>query len=134
MAWSYRNDRADEIYGSTSGPAAVAAEKLPRPPTDGEDIPTAKPETNSNLNVSGAGSAFCNGAYAYEDANKWVKPTTVFAVVRSTQYPEPGVPWWIICRDTDVLYQAPDCPFPWDAVWTESSFGSSPVPTVEAIQ
>jgi hypothetical protein len=37
MAWSYRNDRSDEIYANTSGPAVAQTEKLPRPPADGED-------------------------------------------------------------------------------------------------
>lgn len=37
MAWSYRQDRADEVYASTSGPAAATTEQMPRPPMDGED-------------------------------------------------------------------------------------------------
>jgi hypothetical protein len=37
MAWSYRSDRSDEVYASTSGPAAATTEQLPRPPADGED-------------------------------------------------------------------------------------------------
>ena len=37
MAWSYRSDRADEVYATSSGPAAAQTEQLPRPPTDGED-------------------------------------------------------------------------------------------------
>ena len=37
MAWSYRADRADEVYATTSGPAAATTEQLPRPPMDGED-------------------------------------------------------------------------------------------------
>lgn len=37
MAWSYRADRADEVYATTSGPAAATTEQLPRPPMDGEN-------------------------------------------------------------------------------------------------
>ena len=133
--WSYRNDRSDEIYGNVSGPAAVTTTELPRPPRDGEDIPEVPPVTvtSSNLWVAGGGSTLCVGAYAYEDANRWTKSVGGFEVRRSTQYPEPGVPWWIICQDTNVLYQAPDCPFPWDATWEVSSFGDPPIPTVTEI-
>jgi hypothetical protein len=38
MAWSYRSDRADEVYAKTSGPAAAVTEQMPRPPIDGEDV------------------------------------------------------------------------------------------------
>jgi hypothetical protein len=45
MAWSYRNDRADEVYTTAGGPAAVQGEQITRPPGDGEgEVPEVDPQ------------------------------------------------------------------------------------------
>lgn len=38
MAWSYRNDRSDEIYSTNMGPGAAEVQTIPRPPAAGEDL------------------------------------------------------------------------------------------------
>jgi hypothetical protein len=51
MAWSYRSDRSDEVYGTSGGPAAVTTEKLPRPPSDSENVEKVKDEAKDKEKV-----------------------------------------------------------------------------------
>ena len=37
MAWSYRNDRSDEVYHNQVGVGLVEAEKLPHTPSSSQD-------------------------------------------------------------------------------------------------
>lgn len=55
MGWSYRSDRSDEVYATTSGPTAVEGEQMPRPPSDGEDVDNVinPPELDNTLPPEG---------------------------------------------------------------------------------
>jgi hypothetical protein len=51
MAWSYRADRADEIYAPSGGPAVAQAEQIPRPPSDGQnasEVREKKPKSEAD--------------------------------------------------------------------------------------
>ena len=80
--------------------------------------------------VAGAGSIGCNGNYVNETQDEWRKPNSAFSISRVVGYPTPGEPAWVIQRDGQVFYTAPDGPTPWNKIWSTGSFGALPVPTV----
>jgi colicin import membrane protein len=51
MAWSYRTDRADELYNTEGGPATVTGELLTKPP-EGSTDPQKRAEREKELRES----------------------------------------------------------------------------------
>ena len=119
-----------KLRGEAVGPPP--AEPEPEPPVEPPPI-VAPPD--SDIDVTNAGLADFNGFYNFllSAEPQWKHSDSTHFIVRSVDYPSPGVTSWIMYKQIWRQYVADDAPTPWETVWRVGPDGVSPPPTVTPI-